>query len=92
MATSTDECLSCALNRSGEDAQDIARMRALLQVLESSSSGDDAMSLFVVGPDKPTIKLDWPDLKIRCDQKLRKLVEQRIDDVEVSVIEEPVKT
>ena len=75
------------MSRSGEDSQDISRLRALLQVLESSSSGDDAMSLIVFGTDKPTIKLDWPNLKIRCDQKLRKMVEQEIHDVEVSVVE-----
>ena len=80
------------MSRSGEDAQDISRMRALLQLLESSNSGDDAMSLIVFGADKPTIELDWPSLSIRCDQKLRKLVEQEINDVKVSVIEEAANT
>lgn len=80
------------MSRSGEDSQDISRMRNLLQVVESSSSGEDAMSLIVFGTDKPTIKLDWPNLKIRCDQKLRKMVEQEIDAVEVSVIEEAANT
>ena len=88
----TRRVLIVRMSRSGEDAQDISRMRALLQLLESSNSGDDAMSLIVFGADKPTIELDWPSLSIRCDQKLRKLVEQEIDDVKVSVIEEAANT
>ena len=80
------------MNRSGEDAQDISRMQTLLQVVESSSSGDDSISLIVLGADKPTIKLDWPNLRIRCDQRLQELVQQKIDAIEVSVVEQAANT
>ncbi len=83
----TRRTLVIQMKRAGDDNQDIARMRALLDLLRAQQAGNDQVRIVVAGADKPAVELAWPDLNIRCDRLLQTKVTQQIGEGQVSVEE-----